>query len=193
MNQSSETIVGKLPTVFEKEDVQKILDCSEKAVSVYLHRWKLKGLISSAGPRTGIHFNRLRCPLLEDEMYWESAARKTDEFAPVNIKLFIDKGWVMPKKEIFSPRRIIVPSGQILAKHFDLEIVMRPRKYYTKLSKFQSSDKNRWFEMRLSEACILADLKTMEADRWDIAWSELPETVLQALEKIVEVLKTKKT
>lgn len=192
MYQAATQVLEKLPSVFEKDDVQALLLCSDKAVSVYLNRWKAKGLISSAGQRSGVHFNRYKFPLMEDEMYWEAVARKTDEFAPINLSRLIEKGWLERVSEKpFQSFRVLVPSGTLMASYYDIDVFHRPRRHYTKIGKFQTLGKNRWFELRLTEACILADLTVMESTDWKIHHDRLPENVQQGLEKVLEALKKK--
>lgn len=51
-----------LPEVFSLNYLAARMDGDKAKASVYLSRWKLSGLVSSFGQRTGVHFNLLRNP-----------------------------------------------------------------------------------------------------------------------------------
>lgn len=52
-----------LPDWFSNRTAAALMDMSQAQADVYLSRWLKAGLVDSAGPRSGLYFNRVRCPL----------------------------------------------------------------------------------------------------------------------------------
>lgn len=50
------------PEWFTQTTAAGLLQITPEATTVYLSRWKQAGLIESFGRRTGVYFNRVRCP-----------------------------------------------------------------------------------------------------------------------------------
>ena len=52
----------ELPEVFTLATAARLLACDSRRASTYIGRWKEAGLVSSLGPRAGVHFNLLKDP-----------------------------------------------------------------------------------------------------------------------------------
>jgi hypothetical protein len=62
MNISSIDRLRLLPEVFTLKTAASMFSWEEKMASRYISRWKRRGLVSSLGERTGVHFNLLKNP-----------------------------------------------------------------------------------------------------------------------------------
>ncbi len=52
-----------LPDVFTVNTLSRLMDCPKPTVLAYLSRWKTKGWVAQAGPRSGVYFNVAKNPL----------------------------------------------------------------------------------------------------------------------------------
>ncbi len=52
-----------LPDVFTVNTLSRLMDCPKPTVLAYLSRWKAKGWVEQAGPRSGVYFNLSKNPL----------------------------------------------------------------------------------------------------------------------------------
>lgn len=56
-----------LPEVFTINTLSRLMDCPKPTVLAYLSRWRSKGWVEPAGPRSGVYFNLFKNPLAASE------------------------------------------------------------------------------------------------------------------------------
>lgn len=111
-----------LPEVFTSTTLAATLGGDPKAASVYLARWRREGLITSLGPRTGVHFNLLRNPAAAEDLRMEAVAYVLPGAVIAGVSAVHAAGWttqIPAATEIMAPSRRSFPEID--------EVVIRPR------------------------------------------------------------------
>ena len=101
-----------LPEAFTTKTLAAHLGGDEKLASVYLFRWRKEGLISSIGPRAGLHFNLIRNPNAAEDLRMEAIAYLFPGAMIAGVSAVHAFGWTtqIPRSlEILSPSRRSFP------------------------------------------------------------------------------------
>ncbi|MXX91330.1 MAG: hypothetical protein F4213_06520 [Boseongicola sp. SB0677_bin_26] len=166
-----------LPEVFTTRSLPGLLGTDRKAASVYLNRWRERGLVSSLGPQIGVHFNLLRNPKAGQERRMDVLAYFFPGAVVAGVSALHAEGWTTQ-----FPRQteIMVPARKSLPRVHGATLHSRP---------------NRWFSMAkahvarpgpvlmVSPAFALADC--WQTGHWhpdpdDIEWDLVSEADLTA-------------
>ena len=102
-----------LPEVFTTKALASRLGGDMRLTSVYIHRWRTEGLISSMGPRAGLHFNLARNPKAEEELRMEALAYLFPGAMIAGVSAVHAAGWttqIPSETEIMVPMRRSFPS-----------------------------------------------------------------------------------
>jgi len=160
----------ELPEVFTLNTTAALLSCETGNASTYIARWKESGLVTSLGPRTGIHFNLLKNPSADKEYRMKAIAMLFPGAVIGGVSAVHAAGWTtqFPRQtEIMIPKRRSFPAVD------DALITMRPLPWIRNARNWISSPGPvPW----LNPAFALADCVQQEnwrPDPDDIEWDEV--------------------
>lgn len=83
-----------LPDWFTHRSASMLLDIPADAMQVYLFRWKRSGLVDSFGARTGVYFNRVRCPEGADHCRIPALLHLFPEATLIGDSVLHAHGWI---------------------------------------------------------------------------------------------------
>lgn len=165
----------ELPEVFTVTTTSSLLGCTRGMASTYISRWRDAELISSLGPRAGVHFNLLKNPQAAEEHRMEAISYLFPGAMIGGVSAIHAAGWTtqFPRKtEIFIPTRRSFPSVD------DAEIIPRPLSWIKKAKSWIGANGAVPY---LDPAFALADC--VQSGIWspdpdDIEWDEVDITAL---------------
>ena len=165
-----------LPEVFTTKTLAGFLETDRKGASVYLNRWRQRGLVSSLGPQAGMHFNLLRNPDAESERCMEAVAYLFPGAVLGGASVLHGEGWItqIPRKA-----EVMVPKRASLPRLHDISLHMRQAEWFA-LAKRNILRPGP--VPALAPAFALADCWTSghwRADPDDIEWDMVPADRLE--------------
>ncbi|KKN90428.1 hypothetical protein LCGC14_0227970 [marine sediment metagenome] len=160
----------ELPDVFTLNTAAALLKLEPGNASTYIARWKESGLVSSLGPRTGVHFNLLKNPLADKELRMEAIAYLFPGAVIGGVSAVHAAGWTtqFPRQtEIMIPKRRSFPAVE------DAAISMRPLPWMRAAKNWVSQEGVvPWLNPAFALAdCI--DQNIWRPDPDDIEWDEV--------------------
>lgn len=129
LRSTSKERLDNLPEVFSVEELRAGQRLSVKAASVYLARWKAKGLISRLGPRCGLWVNLQRAGTIAPEHRREAIRRKYPEYLVGGASALAEAGW----RPYSGPLTVLVPQGISRVQLDGVDIQPRPHKVFFRL------------------------------------------------------------
>lgn len=159
-----------LPQVFTLNTAAALLGCNPKMASTYIGRWKKQELVSSLGPRTGVHFNLLLNPEAESDLRMEAIAYVYPGCLRGGVTALHSAGWTT---QIPQEMDIMVHSRRSYAEIDDVAIHGRTLKW-VKLARNWLSDKGALPLLHPAFAladCVASGLWCPDPD--DIEWDEV--------------------
>lgn len=115
-----------LPEAFTTKTLAASLGGDEKLASVYLYRWRKDGLIKSIGPRAGLHFNLLRNPSADKDLFLEGVAFLFPGAVIGGVSAVHSAGWTT---QIPRSIEIMVPSRRSFPEIDDCSLSSRSRQW----------------------------------------------------------------
>lgn len=116
-----------LPEAFTTKTLAANLGGDTKLASVYLFRWRKEGLISSIGPRAGLHFNLVRNPNAAQDLRMEAIAFLFPGAMISGVSAVHAAGWTT---QIPRSLEIAVPMRRSFPEIDDCAISSRPRSWF---------------------------------------------------------------
>lgn len=116
-----------LPEVFTTNTLAATLGGDLKSASVYLNRWRSEGLISSLGPRVGVHFNLLRNPDADQDLKMEALHHVFPGAVIAGVSAVHAAGWTT---QIPSAIEVMIPPRRTTPEINDVRIMTRPAAWF---------------------------------------------------------------
>jgi predicted transcriptional regulator of viral defense system len=165
-----------LPEVFTTNTLAATLGGDLKAASVYLGRWRAEGLISSLGPRVGVHFNLLRNPDAREELRMEALHHVFPGAVIAGVSAVHAAGWTT---QIPSAIEVMIPPRRTTPEIHGATIATRPVAWFKEARR---KPQRLGAIPTVDPAFALADLWHKgewrpEAD--DLEWDLIPEKKLK--------------
>lgn len=116
-----------LPDVFTTKTLAASLGGNERLASVYLHRWRKEEMISSIGPRAGLHFNLLRNPQAEETLLMDAVAYLFPGAVIAGASAVHAAGWTT---QIPQATEIMIPARRTFPELTGFEITRRDAAWF---------------------------------------------------------------
>ena len=117
----------ELPEVFTTTTLAATLGGDSKAASVYLNRWRKEGMISSLGPRAGVHFNLLIRPDADHDLRMEAIAFVFPGAMVAGVSSVHAAGWTT---QIPSALELMIPARRSFPELTDTVIETRSESWF---------------------------------------------------------------
>lgn len=130
---SARSVLLDLPEVFTTTDAILVLQQTPENTRAYLSRWRSKGLVSSLGPKTGVHFNLVRDPNGNKNHFDEAVLRKFPSAVLGGLNVLHDEGWTTQVPHI---RELYVPRRRSYPKVDSLRFLQRTEEWFAKVHKY---------------------------------------------------------
>lgn len=164
-----------LPDVFTTKTLAAHFEGNAKVASVFLNRWRTEGLITSLGPRVGVHFNLLRRPDAEEALKLDTIAWLLPGAVIAGASAVHAAGWTT---QIPSALEIMVPDRRSLPEIDGCRLASRPLAWFERL---EARDPGRL--SMAPPAFALADLWVSgdwRADPDDLEWDLIDPSDLRS-------------
>ena len=166
----------ELPEVFTLNTAAALLRLGPGNASTYIARWKESGLVSSLGPRTGVHFNLLKNPSADKDLRMEAIAYLFPGAVIGGVSAVHAAGWTtqFPRQtEIMIPKRRSFPAVD------DAVISMRPLSWMRAAKNWVATEGAvPWLNPAFALAdCIDQNIWCPDPD--DIEWDEVNASELR--------------
>lgn len=160
-----------LPEVFTTNTLAAQLGGDLKAASVYLNRWRAEGLISSLGPRVGVHFNLLRNSQAEEDLQLEALHHVFPGAVIAGVSSVHAAGWTT---QIPSEIEVMIPPRRTTPEIHGATILKRPAAWFREARK---NPQRTGVIPTVDPAFALADLwhkGEWRPDADDLEWDLIP-------------------
>jgi hypothetical protein len=146
-----------LPEAFTLAGFRKFTGLSGNAAAVCLHRWKVNGLIETAGDRVGIYFNKLKCPTVDGALRIDALLFEYPTAILCGESVLHAAGWIT---QIPTRLAVAVLSRPSYASLHKFELHGRPLAWFKKVHvAVTAANKARVYGLKaLPPALALADL-----------------------------------
>lgn len=121
------TRLREIPDVFTTNTLAAMLGGDAKAASAYLTRWRKAGLISSLGPRAGVHFNLMQNPAARSELWLDAVAYVFPGAVIAGVSAVHAAGWTT---QIPARVEVMVPPRRSLPEIYGAVIETRPQGWF---------------------------------------------------------------
>ena len=167
----------ELPEVFTTNTLAATIGGDMKSASVYLNRWRSEGLISSLGPRVGVHFNLLRNPDAEKDLWIEAVHHVFPGAVIAGVSAVHAAGWTT---QIPYSVEVMIPPRRTAPEINDARIMTRPVAWFKEARK---KPQRLGVIPTVDPAFALADLwhkNEWRPDADDLEWDMIPGDKLRA-------------
>lgn len=117
----------EIPDVFTTNTLTAMLGGDGKAASVYINRWRKEGLISSLGPRAGVHFNLVRNPSAQEDMWLDAVHHILPGAVIAGVSAVHAAGWTT---QIPACVEIMIPPRQTVPEITGVVVRTRPQIWF---------------------------------------------------------------
>jgi hypothetical protein len=123
--------LSSVPEVFTSEEFCRRTGMSHQAAGLYLVRLKHAGLVETAGPRTGLFFNRLKQPQIDASLRLQAAKRLYPSALVVGAACLHAAGFTTQIPHVLD---VAVKSRPSIKQLDGLKIVRRPLAWYRRMA-----------------------------------------------------------
>jgi hypothetical protein len=178
----------ELPEAFTFAAFCKYTGLSNNAAAVCLRRWKLKGLVESAGDRAGIYFNKLKSIQIDDSLRIDALLFEYPSATLCGESVLHAAGWITQIPARMSVA-VLARASYITLHGFDMH--GRSRAWFKMVHDARAVDAERVYGLRaLTPAFALADLyKDPKAWHPDVDDLDIPEGESSTLLLAAKMLK----
>jgi hypothetical protein len=158
-----------LPECFHVNALSRTLDVVKPTALLYLHRWKARGWVAQAGPRSGIYFNLTLNPAAASEHRMRALLMQYPSATLVGESVLHAAAWTT---QVPQDIHIAVEARRSYAQHYGIQIHPRPLAWFkrVKLLSPEQATFSTYGIRSLDPAWALADLY---AD--SLAWHPDPD------------------
>ena len=157
-----------LPVVFSLPILAARLNGDRVRAAIYAKRWKDSGLISAAGPKVGVYFNRVVDPDASRTRTLDALKMVFPEATICGETVLHDAGWTT---QIPRTTQVIVMDRRTIPSLFEYELHRRPTKWF---SEFHSHIRTESFP-RLTPFAALVDAWKYDRFKGDRMWRPDPD------------------